>query len=192
MSHLFPATEAQLVADFAAPFTNKNGYPVDPDAVMHVIDMVVQSDPLAEAIDILEATTPPGGSTSTTPGYSMSTAKSGPRSQPLREALDAVPGTDTAAVWATGTGAGWTIAIRDQGTFVRIEKNPQSQVTWWHYSLGSLTSPTGIARDPELGNRARIRHGALTQPFPAAIQALAAAGVDLSADDPSNCPSDIR
>jgi hypothetical protein len=192
VAHLFPAAEAQLVADFAAPFTNKNGYPIDPDAVMHVIDMVVQSDPLAEAIDIL-------GSNHSAWRVDKHNARLLHVHGEIRatflaaaEALDAVPGTDTAAVWATGGGAGWTIAIRDQGTLVRIEKNSQGQVTWWQYTLGSLTSPTGIARDPELGNRARIRHGALTQPFPAAIQALAAAGVDLSSDPPSECPSDIR
>jgi hypothetical protein len=40
------------------PFTNKNGYPVDPDAVMYVIGMVVRGDPLPEAIDILETNHP--------------------------------------------------------------------------------------------------------------------------------------
>ena len=57
---------------------------------------------------------------------------------------------------------------------------------------GHLTSPTGIARDPELANRIRIRYGALWEPFPAAIRALDAAGVNLSADPPSNCPPKIR
>ena len=192
VSHLFPAAEAQLIADFAGPFTNKNGYPIDPNAVMHVINMVVQSDPLAEAIDILGSNHPAWRVDKHNARLLHVHGEIRATFPAAAEALDAVPGTDTAAVWATGTGAGWTIAIRDQGTFVRIEKNPQGQVTWWHYSVGSLTSPTGIARDPELGNRARIRHGALTQPFPAAIQALAAAGVNLSADPPSDCPSDIR
>ena len=71
----------------------------------------------------------------------MSTANSAPRSSPAAEALDAVPGTGTAAVLATGTTAGWTIAIRDEGTLIRIEKNPQGQVTWWHYSLGKPNQP---------------------------------------------------
>jgi hypothetical protein len=188
VSHLFPAAEAQLVADFAEAFTNKNGYPVDPDAVMHVIDMVVQSDPLAEAIDILGSN-----------HFAWRVHKHNDRLLHVHgairatfpvaaEALDAVPGTGIVAVWVTGTMPGWTIAIRDRSTFVRIEKNPQGQVTWWHYTLGSLTSPTGIARDPELGNRARIRHGALTQPFPVAIEALAAVEIDFSADPPSGCP----
>jgi hypothetical protein len=109
---------------------------------------------------------------------------------PAAETLEAVPGTGVAAVWATGRTAGWTIAIRHDGTLIRVEKNPQGQMTWWHYSLGNLTSPTGIVRDPELANRARIRYGALKDPFPEAIQALAAAGMDLTADPPSDCPPD--
>lgn len=192
VSHLFPAAETQLVADFAAPFTNKNGYPVDPDAVMHVIDMAVQSDPLAEAIDSLETNHPAWGAHKHNDKLLHVYGEFRATFSPAAETLDAVPGAGAAAVWATGSWAGWTIAIRDEGTLIRIEKNAKGQVTWWHYSLGSLTSPTGIARDPEIANRARIRHGALNHPFPAGVQALAAAGVDVYADPPSNCPSDTR
>lgn len=90
-----------------------------------------------------------------------------------------------AAVWATGAMAGWTIAIRDAGKLIRIEKDPQGQVIRQHYRLGALTSSTGIPRDLELANRVRVKCGALGVPFPAAIRALAAAGLDLSADPPS-------
>ena len=192
VSYLFPAAETQLVADLAAPFTNKNGYPVDPNAVMHVIDMVVQSDPLAEAIDILETNRPAWTVHKHNDKLLHVHGEFRATFSPAAETLDAMPGMGAAAVWATGPSAGWTIAIRDEGALIRIEKNPKGQVTWWHYSLGSLTNPTGIARDPEIANRARIRHGALNQPFRAGIQALAAAGVDVSADPPSNCPSDTR
>ena len=188
VSHLLPDADAELVANFAAPFTNKNGFPVDPDAVMHVIGMVVQGDPLGEAIDILGTIHPAWRVHKHNGGLLHVHGDFQATSLPAAEALDAVPGTSTAAVWATGTTTGWTIAIRDSGTFIRIEKKPHGQVTWQHYRLGPLTSPTGVARDPELANRVRIRYGALGIPFPAAIQALAAAGMDLSADPPSDCP----
>ena len=192
VSHLLPDTDTQLVADLAAPFTNKNGYPVDPNAVMHVIGMIVQGDPLGEAMDILGTNHPAwrvhkhNGRLLHVHGEFRATFL------PAAETLDAVPGMDDAAVWVTGTTAGWTIAIRDSGTLIRIERDSRGQVTWQHYRLGALTSPTGIARDPELANRVRIRYGALEVPFPAAIQAIAATGVDLSADPPSDCPPETK
>jgi hypothetical protein len=190
VSHLLPDADAQLVADLAAPFTNKNGYPVDPDAVMHVIGMIVQGDPLGEAIDILGTNRPAWRVHKHNDNLLHVHGEFRATFLPAAEALDAIPGVEDAAVWATGTTTGWTIAIRDSGTLIRIEKDPRGQVTWQHYRLGALTSPTGIARDPEYANRIRIRYGALGMPFPAAIQALAAAGVDLSVDPPSDCPSE--
>jgi len=55
------------------------------------------------------------------------------------------------------------------------------------YKLGNLVTPTRISREPDLATRARIRNGPLGQHFPAAIQALTAAGFGL-ADPPSRCP----
>ena len=192
VSHLLPDVDTQLVADLAAPFTNENGYAVDPDAVMYVIGMVVQGDPLAEAIDILETNRPAWRAHKHNDKLLHVDGEFRATFPPAAESLEAVPGTAAAAVWATGLTAGWTIAIRHDGTLIRVEKNPQGQVTWWHYSLGNFTSPTGIARDPELANRVRIRYGPLREPFPAAIQTLAAVGMDPSANPPSGCPSVTR
>jgi len=190
VSHLFPEADAQLLASLAVPFTNKNGYPVDPDAVTRVIGMVVQADPLSEAIDILEANRPAwrvhkhSGVLLHVHGEFRGTFL------PAAEALDAVPGTGTAAVYATGTTAAWTIAVRDEDSLIRVEKNQAGQVTWQHYGLSSLIGPTGIARDHELANRARKKYRRLDQPFPTALEALAKAGIDLSGDPPSHCPPD--
>lgn len=93
-----------------------------------------------------------------------------------------------AAVWATGLTPGWTIAIRDAGTFIRIDKNAQGQVTWHHFRLGPLNSPLGIARDSGQASHARISHGAHSLHFDEAIQALITIGIRLSADPPSECP----
>lgn len=188
VSHLLPDADPQLVADFAGPFTNATGSPVDPDDVMHVIGMIVQGDPLAEAIDILGNNRPGWAAHKHNSRLLHVHGEFRATFPPAAEALDAVAGMDGAAVWATGVTAGWTIAIRDAGTLIRIEKSPQGPVTWQHYRLGTLSSPTGIARDPELANRVRIRYGALGVPFPAALAALTAAGMDLSADPPSDCP----
>jgi hypothetical protein len=188
VSHLLPDADAQLVADLAAPFTNKNGYPVDPDAVMYAISMVVQGDALSEAIDILETNRPAWRAHKHNDKLLHVSGAFRATFLPAAEALDAVPGSGDAAVWATGSTAGWTIAIRHNGTLIRVEKDPRGQVTWRHYSLGNLTSPTGIALDHELANRVRIRYGPLREPFPLAVRALAAAGMDLSADSPSDCP----
>lgn len=190
MSYLFPDADRQLVADLVEPFRNESGFPIDADAVMDFIGMVVQEDPLAEAIDILETNHP-----------AWRTDKHGDRLLhvsgdyrnaflPAAEALDAIPGSGSAAVLATGVGVVWTLAIRDADSLIRIEKDAKGQVTWWDYRTGPLAGPTRIARDPETGNRARVRHGALTQPFPAAVQAMVAIGADPTIDPPSACPYD--
>jgi hypothetical protein len=188
VSHLLPDADPQLIADFAGPFTNKSGAPIDPDAVMHVIGMIVQGDPLAEAVDILGANRPAWQVHKHNSRLLHVHGDFRATFLPAAEGLDAVPGMDGAAVWATSTTAGWTIAIRDAETLIRIEKNRQGQVTWQHYRLGALNSPTGIARDSELASRVRIRYGALSVPFPAAIASLTAIGADLAADPPSDCP----
>jgi hypothetical protein len=61
-------------------------------------------------------------------------------------------------------------------------------VIWQEYRLGPLVSPVGIARDPGIGSRARVRHGPLNQPFPSAIQAMISVGADPTSDPPSACP----
>ncbi len=187
-AYLFPAADHQLIADYAEPFTNNNGYPVDPDAVLHVIEVIVQDDPLAQAIDALEARQPDwrahkhNDAILHVDGHARNTFLL------AAEALDAIPDTaQMAAVFATGTTAGWTIAIRCDGTLIHVEKNPQGGLTWQQYKLGNLVTPTRISREPDLATRARIRNGPLGQHFPAAIQALTAAGFGLS-DPPSRCP----
>lgn len=188
VEHLFPDADAQLVADLAAPFTNRNGFPVDPDAVVHVISMVVQDDPLSEAIDILDVNHPAWrihrhrGVLLHVDGEFRATFL------PAAEVLDAIPGAGIAAVLATGTTEGWTLAIRDQDSLIRIEKNQNGQLTWWHYGLTSLITATVIARDHELANRVRKKYRRLDEHFPAALAALARAEIDLSKDPLADCP----
>lgn len=191
ISHLLPDTDAGLVADLAAPFTNGNGYPVDPDAVIYVITMIVQDDPLTWAIDSLAVNHPEwrvhkhndtllhvhGGYPSTF----LSAA----------EALDLVPRTGTAAVWATGATVEWTIAVRRKDMLIQVTHDQHGRLIWQQYRLSNLTSPTGIARDPEVANRFRIRYRRMDQPFPGAIQSLAESGIDVSANPPSACPPGI-
>jgi hypothetical protein len=190
VAHLLVDANEDLVADFGEPFTNANGYPVDPDAVLHVIAVVVQGDSLGEAIDILSQARP--GWRVDRHNATLLHVDVDARSVvlPAAEALDAIPGDKTAAVWATGSIQGWTIAIRDAGTLIRVDKDARGQVTWHHFRLGPLTSPIGIARDPGQASRARIPHKALNRPFDEAVHALAATGINLSADPLSECPSD--
>jgi hypothetical protein len=190
VAHLLVDSDDRLVADFAEPFTNANGYPVDPDAVMHVIGMVVQGDPLGEAIDILGRNRPGWRVDKHNARLLHVDVDSRSTLLPAAEALAAIPGDGMAAVWATGSTAGWTIAIRDAGTLIRVDKDARGQVTWHHFRLGPLTSPVGIARDPEQASRARIPHQALNRHFDEAVQALIATGISLSADPPSQCPAD--
>jgi hypothetical protein len=190
VAHLLVDADEDLVADFGEPFTNANGYPVDPDAVLQVVDVVVQGDPLGEAIDILSQARP--GWRVDRHNATLLHVDVDARSVvlPAAEALDAIPGDKMAAVWATGLTQSWTIAIRDADTLIRVDKNPQGLVTWHHFGLGPLISPVGIARDPEQASRARIPHKALNRPFDEAVRALIAAGINLSADPLSECPSD--
>jgi hypothetical protein len=191
VSHLFPEADAGLIARYAGPLTNQTGSPVDPDAVLHVIELIVQEDPLAEAVDALEAAHPDWTVHKHSDALMHVTVAAGATFPKAAEALDAIPASaGTVAVLATGTSPAWTIAIRSEGTFIHVERSAQGAFTWRQYRLGSLTTPTRIGRDPEVATRARISNGPLSRPFPAALAALTATGFDLSADPPSHCPDE--
>jgi hypothetical protein len=185
---LLPGASAALVANVATLFTNRSGFPVDPDAVMHVTGLVTQEDPLADAIDAL-ASARPDWSVHRHGGRLLHVQSAG-RGTFLQtaEALEKVPGGTDAAVWATGTTPAWAIAVRFEGALVHVESDARGQVLWRHYRLGPLATPTALARNPELAARSRINHGALKNPFPEAIRALLATGVDLTGGTPSDCP----
>ncbi len=187
-ARLLPGASAALVADLATPFTNGSGFPVDPDAVMHVTGLVAQEDPLADAVDAL-ASARPDWSVHRHGGRLLH-LQSGGRGTFLHaaEALERVPGGTDAAVWATGTTPAWVIAVRFEGALIHVESDARGQLLWRHYRLGPLATPTALARNPELASRSRISHGALKNPFPEAIQALVATGVDLTGGTPSDCP----
>jgi hypothetical protein len=187
-AHLLPGASAALVADLAAPFTNGNGFPVDPDGVMHVTGLVAQEDPLADAIDAL-ASARPEWSVHRHGGLLLHVESSG-RGTFLQaaQALESVPGGTDAAVWATGSTPAWAIAVRFEGALYHVESDVRGQLLWRHYRLGPLATPTALARNPELAARSRVNHGPLKDPFPEAIQALVATGVDLSGGAPSDCP----
>jgi hypothetical protein len=185
---LLPGVSAALVANLATPFTNKSGFPVDPDAVMHVTGLAAREDPLAEAIDALASARPDWSVHSH--GGRLLHLKSGGRGTFLHaaEALERMPGNMDTAVWATGTTPAWAIAVRFEGALVHVECDASGQLLWRHYRLGPLATPTALARNPELATRSRINHGILRNPFPEAIQALLATGVDLTGGTPSDCP----
>jgi hypothetical protein len=185
---LLPGVSAVLVADLATPFTNGSGFPVDPDAVMHVTGLVAREDPLADAIDALASARPDWSVHSH--GGRLLHLKSGGRGTFLHaaEALESMPGNTDTAVWATGTTPAWAIAVRFEGALVHVECDTSGQLLWRHYRLGPLATPTALARNPELAARSRISHGILKNPFPEAIRALLATGVDLTGGTPSGCP----
>jgi hypothetical protein len=185
---LLPAVSAALVADLAALFTNGSGFRVDPDAVMHVTGLAAREDPLADAIDALASARPDWSVHSH--GGRLLHLKSGGRGTFLHaaEALENMPRDTDSAVWATGTTPAWAIAVRFEGALVHVECDARGQLLWRHYRLGPLATPTALARNPELATRSRISHGALKNPFPEAIQALLATGVDLTGGTPSDCP----
>ena len=187
-AHLLPRANAALVAGLAAPFTNANGFPVDPDAVMHVTGLVAQEDPLADAIDALASARPEWSVHRH--GARLLHLESGGRGTFLQaaQALESVPGGADAAVWATGSTPAWAIAVRFEGTLVHVESDARGQLLWRHYRVGPLATPTALARNPDLAARSRVNHGALKDPFPEAIRALVATGVDLAGGAPSDCP----
>jgi hypothetical protein len=187
-AHLLPRASAALVADLAAPFTNGNGFPVDPDAVMHVTGLVAQEDPLADAIDALASAHPEWSVHRH--GARLLHLESGGRGTFLHaaQALESVRGGTDVAVWATGTTPAWAIAVRFEGALVHVESDARGQLLWRHYRLGPLATPTALARNPELAARSRVNHGPLKDPFPEAIRALVATGVDLAGGTPSDCP----
>ncbi len=112
---------------------------------MHVIEVIVQDDPLTQAIDALEARHPDWRAHKHNDAVLHVDGNARNTFLLAAEALDAIPDTSRmAAVFATGTTAGWTIAIRDQGTSgADRRRTPQGQVTWaWHVTASeALTSP---------------------------------------------------
>jgi hypothetical protein len=190
VSHLFPDADDDLVAQYAQPLTNRHGNRIDPEAVSHVIELIVQEDPLAQAADALEGAHPDWHVHKHGDTLLHVDVSAGATFPKAAEAIDAIPaGAGAVGVLATGGTAGWSVAIRPgDGTLIHVERTPAGQFTWRQYRLGSLTTPTRIGRDPEVATRARISNGPLSQPFPAALQALAATGFDLASDPPSPCP----
>jgi hypothetical protein len=186
-AHLYVEADPQLVADYAAPFTNKNGYPIDPDAVMHVISMIVQGDPLAEAADLLEDRHPSWQIHKHNDTLLHIDGDFRVPFLPAAEALDAIVGVDRIGVWATGRSAAWTVVTRHDDTLIRVDRQ-KGRFMWWHYRLSNLISPSGIAHDQDLANRVRISHGSLNQAFPGAQKALLTIGFDPTAEPPSCFP----
>jgi hypothetical protein len=87
-----------------------------------------------------------------------------------------------------GRSAAWTVATRHDNTLIRVDKQ-KGRLTWWHYRLSNLISPSGTAHDQDLANRVRIPHGPLVQAFPEAQRALVAIEFDPATEPPSSCPS---
>ena len=152
---LYADADPELIANFAEPFTNKNGYPIDPDAVMHVISMIVQNDPLAKAIDLLEERCPSWNIHRHKGALLHISSSFRSPFLPAAEALDEVLGIDSVTVWATGRSGDWAVAAREGGTLIRVDKQGH-RTTWWHYRLNNLVSATRIAHDQELAIRVRI------------------------------------
>ena len=191
-AHLYADADPQMIADFAEPFINQNGYPIDPDAVMHVITMIVQGDPITEVIDILEDRHPSWQFHRHDGELLHISSSFRAPFLPAAEALDAITGTTPVTVWVTGSSGDWSVAVRQGDTLIRVDKQ-RNRIMWWHYRLSNLISPTRIAHDPELANRARIPHGPFSQPFPEAQRALAAVGFDPAGYPPPGCPGpDVR
>jgi hypothetical protein len=187
-AHLYAEADPQLVADYAEPFMNKNGYPIDPDAVMHVISMIVQGDPLTEASDLLEDRHPAWQIHKHNDFLLHIDGDFRVPFLPAAEALDAIAGVDRIGVWVTGRSAAWTVVTRHDDTLIRVDKQ-KGRIMWWHYRLSNLINPSGIAHDQDLANRVRIPHGPLNQAFPEAQRALVTTGFDPATEPPSPCPS---
>jgi hypothetical protein len=185
---LLPEASGALVAGLAALFTNGSGFPVDPEAVMHLTGLVAQEDPLADAMEALASARPEWSVHRH--GARLLHVEATGRGTFLHaaEALERIPGHADAAVWATGSTPAWAIAVRFDGALFHVESDVRGQLLWRHYRLGPLATPVALARNPELATRSRVNHGALKNPFPEAIQALVATGVDLSGGTPSDCP----
>jgi hypothetical protein len=181
--HLYAQADPTLVEVYAEPFTNASGYPVDPDAVMHVVSMIVQDDPLIDAMDVLESRHPGWRLTRLGDAALLIRGVFGPPFLAAAEALDAVHGLNPAGAWAMLASTDWAIAARDGNSLVRVDSQ-RNHLTWRHHRLTNLIGPFSIARDQELANRVRIPHGPLSQEFDEARQILAVIGIDVR-DPPS-------
>jgi hypothetical protein len=163
VAHLFPVADVEAVARYAAPLTNSRGSGVDPDDVMRVAAMVVQGDPLLEAIDRLEDDHPGWVAHAHGDAVIHVAGKFRPFAAAV-DALEALDNVDPAGVWASGQIGEWAIAIRKGTDLIRVER-AKAGVTWQHFVLTPLITPRRVATDPDAAVRSRVRHGPFSQPF---------------------------
>ncbi|GAB3137191.1 hypothetical protein GCM10027290_02470 [Micromonospora sonneratiae] len=184
-AHLYPAADLDLIGSHSDGLHNSRGFPVDPDEVVRVISMIVQDDPLADAIEVLGTR---HGDWTMHRHQGAVLHVHGAFRNPFTaaaEALDAADRTDMLAVWATNTHGGWALAVRSGQDLFHIELS-RGLVMWRHYRLGRLTTATRLCRDSELASRLRVSHGPLTQPIPGATTAFLRVGLDV-AHGPPDC-----
>lgn len=177
-AHLYPAAVVELVANHAAGVHNSRGFPVDPDEVMRVVAMVVQDDPLADAIEALgmrhsdwKVHRHSGQvlhihGSFRTPFYAAA------------EALETADQVDVLAVWATSVHGSWALAVRSGKDLFHVERT-RGHTIWRHFRLNSLATATRISRDSELASRLRVQHGPLTRPIPEAVAVFLSAGLNV-------------
>jgi hypothetical protein len=185
-AYLYAAADADLVANYAAPIHNSRGFPVDPDDVMRVIAMIVQDDPLADAIEALDARHP------TWHFHRHGSAVLHVRGEfrapfaAAAEVLDSITDMPVAAAWATNHRGEWALAARQDTELIHVEP-AKVGIAWRHYRLTSLITPTSISRNGDLASRARVRHVPLTKCFPEALAVLNATGIDMAEGPPVEC-----
>lgn len=184
IAHLLPAADVEAVARYAAPLTNGRGSAVDPDDVMRVAAMVVQGDPLIDAIDMLEDDHPDWEAHA----HGDAVIHVHGRFKPFVAAVDALETlaqVDPAGVWAT-TGPGeWAIAARSGADLIRVECGQKAGTTWHHHTLTPLITPRRVATDPDAATRSRVRHGPLNRSFELAAEVLDLLGISLDFGAPA-------
>ncbi|GAA0276332.1 hypothetical protein [Cryptosporangium japonicum] len=187
IAHLCAAAEPAIVAQHALPYTNGRGFPLDPDDVMRVVALLVQGDAAADALEQLERDHP---SWRAHRHSARIFHVHGDFTSPFRgaaELLEALPATESFAVWATNDRDRWAAAARRRDDLIHVEPRGE-RLHWGHHRLTSLISPTAVARDAGVAQRSRVLHVPTTRSFREAEDILDAVGLDIAAGPPVNCP----
>jgi hypothetical protein len=183
VSHLLPASTTDAISAYVAPMHNSRGFPIDAEDVERVAAMIVQDDPIVDAIDRIETAHPEW--TAHAHGAREIHVLAPDVRDPFRVAADVLDGVSKSqgpfAIQATVRGDESCLLVRS-GKDVLLYDTPKSRPRWQHFRPTELITAKTVAHIPEAATRIRIQNFPSDKPFTEAEHILKAVGRDLPID----------
>lgn len=180
VSHLLSAATWQQVSIYAAEMRGPNRPPIDPDDVLRVAELIVQNDPILDAVELIEALHP-AWRIHRHASRVLHVEAEGSRNPGMiaAEVMDGLSvSADPVVVRATGSQGIWAVLVRDAEMLTAITVSRSGRPWWQPYRLTDRMSAKLLVSGGEGTERSRVRNIPLTAPYPPAVAALRAAGAD--------------